>query len=216
MEKLVSKIKKVEYGHLFWGPYVMRTLVPDYIIKRLLKDGKEKLKSYHKKLAGHVKSQLLYNIDTINWFYKETTPIWNAYREGHCKYHNLDNIQVELSAHDLWVNFMKAGDFNPIHTHGGDYSFVLFLDIPDKLVKEAKDFEGTSAKPGSLMFEFTQQAQPRYATTGHNILPKRGEMFIFPAMLQHWVCPFKSKVTRISVSGNMEIMNKKKLPHGYF
>ena len=46
MEKLVSKIKKVEYGHLFWGPYVMRTLVPDYIIKRLLKDGKEKLKSY--------------------------------------------------------------------------------------------------------------------------------------------------------------------------
>ena len=35
---------------------------------------------------------------------------------------------------------------------------------------------------------------------------------MFPAMLQHWVCPFKSKVTRISVSGNLRILNRDKLP----
>ena len=28
-------------------------------------------------------------------------------------------------------------------------------------------------------------------------------MFIFPAWLKHWVCPFKSDCTRISVSGNV-------------
>ena len=28
-------------------------------------------------------------------------------------------------------------------------------------------------------------------------------MFIFPAWLKHWVAPFKSDVTRISVSGNV-------------
>jgi hypothetical protein len=41
-------------------------------------------------------------------------------------------------------------------------------------------------------------------------------MFMFPALLQHWVCPFKSKVTRISVSGNLRIINKDKLPRDYF
>ena len=39
---------------------------------------------------------------------------------------------------------------------------------------------------------------------------------MFPAMLAHWVAPFKSKVTRISVSGNMRFENKDKLPHDYF
>ena len=35
----MSKIKQVDYGHINWGPFVMRTKLPDYIIKRLLKDG---------------------------------------------------------------------------------------------------------------------------------------------------------------------------------
>jgi len=67
-----------------------------------------------------------------------------------------------------------------------------------------------------LMFEFTQQARPRWATTGTAIKPQTGDMFMFPALLQHWVCPFKSKVTRISVSGNLRIINKDKLPRDYF
>ena len=111
---------------------------------------------------------------------------------------------------------MQSGDFNPMHTHGADYSFVLFLDVPKQLQKEQEKFKGTSAAPGSLMFEFTQQAKPRWATTGTSIRPKTGDMFIFPALLQHWVCPFKSKVTRISVSGNLRILNRDKLPHDYF
>ena len=111
---------------------------------------------------------------------------------------------------------MKAGDFNPMHTHGGDYSFVIFLQVPDKLKQEMKDFEGTSAKPGMLMFEYTQQAKPRWATTGTAITPETGDLYMFPALLQHWVAPFKSKVERISVSGNIRIINKDKLPRDYF
>ena len=212
----MSKIKQVDYAQVPFGPFVMRTKLPEYIRKRLLKDGKKELDSYNKRLAGHLKTQLLYNGDTINWFYQETGPIWNAYRDGHCKFHDLDNLSVELDAHDLWVNYMKPGDFNPMHTHGGDYSFVIFLDVPKQLEKEQEEFEGTGAKPGSLSFEFTQQARPRWATTGQSILPRTGDMYIFPALLQHWVAPYKSKVTRISVSGNLQIINKKQLPNDYF
>ena len=41
---------------------------------------------------------------------------------------------------------MKAGDFNPLHTHGGDYSFVLFFRYTKSTRKERKEFEGTSSK----------------------------------------------------------------------
>ena len=214
----MSKIKNVEYGHMNWGPFVMRTKMPDYIIKRLLKDGNKLRKedSYNKKLAGHLNHQFLYKVETQNWFYKEIHPILNAYRNGHCKFHGIKDLAVELKFDDLWVNYMKPGDFNPLHTHGGDYSFVLFLDVPEKLSKEQKDFEGTSMKPGMLGFEYTQQAKPPWATTGVVVKPETGDFFMFPALLQHWVAPFKSNVTRISVSGNMKIENRDKLPYDYF
>ena len=212
----MSKITNVKSTHISWGPYVMQTKVPDYIIKKLKIEGKKAKESYNHKLAGHLDHQFLYKAETQNWFYREINPILNAYREGHCKYHGIENLSVELSFDDLWINYMKPGDFNPMHTHGGDYSFVLFLDVPKLLNKERENFKGTSTKPGQLMFEYTQQARPRWATTGTSISPETGDFFMFPALLQHWVAPFKSKVTRISVSGNLRIMNKANLPDDYF
>ena len=212
----MSKIKQVDFSHMNWGPYVMQTKVPDYIIKKLKTEGKKAKTSYNHSLAGHLNHQFLYPPKVQQWFYSEIHPIIQAYRKGHCKFHGIEDLTVELQADDLWVNYMQPGDFNPIHTHGADYSFVLFLDVPKQLKKEQENYKGTSAKPGSLMFEFTQQAKPRYATTGTAVLPQTGDFYMFPALLQHWVCPFKSKVTRISVSGNLRIMNKANLPHDYF
>ena len=212
----MSKITNVQSTYINWGPYVMKTKMPDYIIKKLKTEGRKTKENYNYKLAGHLDNQYMYPANIQKWFYEEIQPIVQAYRNGHCKFHGIEELTVELSADDLWVNYMKAGDFNPIHTHGGDYSFVLFLDVPKQLKKEQEEFEGTSAKPGSLMFEYTQQARPRYATSGTTIVPETGDFFMFPAMLQHWVCPFKSKVTRISVSGNLRIVNWDKLPKNYF
>ena len=214
----MSKIKNLEYSYMHWGPYVFNTKMPDYILKRLLKDGNKLRKpdSYNHRLAGHLKNQFVYKRETQDWFYKEIHPIIDAYREGHCKYHGIKNLPIELQFDDLWVNYMKPGDFNPVHTHGGDYSFVLFLDIPKQLLKEQDEHEGTSLGPGLLAFEYTQQAKPRWATTGVSVNPTTGDFYMFPALLQHWVAPFKSKITRISVSGNIRIMNRDKLPHDYF
>ena len=36
-----SRIKKVEYRHLQWGPYVMMSRIPDYIIARMLEEGRK-------------------------------------------------------------------------------------------------------------------------------------------------------------------------------
>ena len=212
----MSKIKQVHSTYINWGPYVMRTKVPDYIIKKLKVEGKKAKQSYNHMLAGHLDNQFLYPRKVQEWFYKEIHPIIQTYRDGHCKFHGIEKLNVELLADDLWVNYMKAGDFNPLHTHGGDYSFVLFLDVPKQLKKEQDDFKGTSTEPGSLQFEFTQQARPRWATTGQSIRPETGDFYMFPALLQHWVCPFKSKITRISVSGNLRILNRDKLPRDYF
>ena len=82
--------------------------------------------------------------------------------------------------------------------------------------KEQEAFEGTSAKPAYLTFEYGLHQRPKWATVGNHVNPETGDFLMFPALMQHWVMPFKSKVTRISVSGNLRIVNRDKLPNDYF
>ena len=209
-------LKSLKTGYINWGPYVMKSQMEDSIVKKLLKEGKKAKTSYNTHLAGHLNYQFLYPKVIQQWFYQALNPYVQAYRKGHCRFHGIEEHNLELEADDLWVNFMKPGDFNPVHTHGGDYSFVLFLDVPKKLEKEQREFKGTSVPPGSIMFEYGVQAKPKWATTGNMFIPQTGDFLMYPALLEHWVCPFKSKITRVSVSGNMRITNRDQLPKGYF
>jgi hypothetical protein len=208
---------KIEYENPNFGPFLFKSKLPDDIIERLLKEGKKCNQSFSQNLAGHLNNQFVFPKEIQEWFYNEFTPYLQAYRESHCKYHKLpSSIPIEMSAGDLWVNFMNPGDFNPLHTHGNDLSFVVYLDVPNEIHKEANEFKGTANKPGSISFDFTQHARPRWATTGVTYMPKTGDFFIFPALLGHWVAPFKSKVQRVSISGNITYKNKQQFPSGYF
>ena len=120
---------------------------------------------------------------------------------------HLEKINFKgYSLQSLWVNYMKAGDYNPRHVHTGDLSFVIFLDVPKKLKAENLKFEGKSSGPGTITFTYGESNRPFWATCSRSIFPQTGEMYIFPALLNHYVHPFKTKnITRISVSGNVNI-----------
>ncbi len=199
------------------GTLVMKAKAPESVVNTLYNEAKEELYSYNHKLAGHLKSQFLFNDKTKEWFYPEMQMYWDCYREQQCYFQGKENIKLNYKAIDLWVNFMKPGDFNPIHTHGGDISFVLFLDVPEELKKEQDKHEAVSSVPGALDFQFSQPLPPesRWFVNNHTIIPKTGDILIFPAMLQHYVLPFKSDITRVSVSGNLKL-DRTDLPKDYF
>ena len=90
----MNKIKAVEYSHRNWGPFVFFTKCPDYIVSKLLKEGRITLDSYNHQLAGHLESQFVFKVETATWFYNEIGPILEAYREGHCNYHRLEKRPV--------------------------------------------------------------------------------------------------------------------------
>ena len=124
---------------------------------------------------------------------------------------------------DLWVNFQRRHEYNPLHFHGGRLSFVIWHRIPYDLAEEqaSASHKGAnqSAGPGTFTFAYPNQfaiqdgsprvtGQAAQQVITHDIpLSKEheGVFVLFPATLQHSVAPFyTSDGYRISVAGNLD------------
>jgi hypothetical protein len=100
---------------------------------------------------------------------------------------------------------MTKFESNPLHAHNEDLSFVLFLQIPKNLLLEYNKHLG-NMKPGCLNFVHSLETN-KLLISQHSFFPKIGDLFIFPSCLHHYVNHFQSDGERISVSGNIRIIN---------
>ena len=106
-----------------------------------------------------------------------------------------------------WVNFQKQLEFNPIHTHAGILSFVIWMQIPtDHREQHDLPFSQGSNGPAASDFQFTYADILGNIQTYPILMDKNSEgyMFIFPAHLGHSVHPFYDCYEdRISIAGNI-------------
>ena len=202
-----------------FGPYIVRSTISDELHKILLdtaykirKDKKlKKDNDYRKSLAGNLTEEYSYaNAFTAKeekiveeelvWLASEFTKLSNKIIHQNLSREPKDIIMQK----PVWVNFMKEGEWNPIHNHTGDISCVTYLQVPDE-IKEENNSSDTSSKsntPSAGKLEFNYGDQIGYCNTGCIMSPREKDIYIFPAKLHHSVYPFKSKVERISVSVN--------------
>ena len=127
--------------------------------------------------------------------------IRDSYAVGYNRWRGEGSMKPNFTLTSLWINYMKADEFNPPHDHGADLSFVLYPDVPKEITQENKDFTGTMRGPGGISWVYGQGN--RQCISVVHRMPATRDLFIFPSSLQHWVFPFKSKVERVSVSGNI-------------
>lgn len=105
-------------------------------------------------------------------------------------------------ANGPWINYQKANEFNPAHSHNGILSAVVYIDVPEEIAEEANDGLLTSMRcPGQIEFLYASDALGSSGT--HKIIPQTGDVLLFHAGLKHTVYPFKSDVTRVSMSFNV-------------
>jgi len=119
-----------------------------------------------------------------------------------------DSIQIRsLVLKDLWVNFQKEHEFNPIHEHAGVFSFVIWLKIPFTYKEQNQiSIAKNSNSPKVSLFEFSYM-DILGNQMSHEIPLGRedeGTICVFPASLRHVVYPFfNCKEERVSISGNI-------------
>tara|TARA_Y100001973_G_C5203062_1_gene339311 strand:+ start:3869 stop:4459 length:591 start_codon:yes stop_codon:yes gene_type:complete len=124
------------------------------------------------------------------------------------KAHSTINYKAcEIELFNLWVNFQKKYEFNPMHVHDGLYSFVIWHKVPYTMKDEKERLASMmdhDFRAGMFAFFFsdpsgriTQEALPVDNSW-------EGKVALFPANLNHCVYPFyTSDEYRISISGNL-------------
>ncbi len=162
-------------------------------------------------LAGHINNSYVLE-DKNNQFFNETLqPLTEIYSD---KISNLGSNVPTNNAHPYflnswWVNYQKAGDFNPIHKHGGVFSFVIWMQIPTHSAEQNKIDIGQN-RNGNVISDFEisyVDMEGRIQGHVYKMTPDReGTMLLFPSWMKHQVYPFYNcDENRISISGNIHV-----------
>lgn len=195
------KNKIINYNFFYWGPFLYKTTMIKKEVDAIKKLCNKNSKDMRKSLAGIIRHE--HKINNLKLF-KIINPYFQSYFKALGQHYN-KYLGKKIKLKTSWVNYMIKGESNPIHTHDGDLSFVLFLEIPKNLKKEYNNHIGNT-KPGTINFIY-DLSNKKELINEHSFLPEVGELFIFPACLSHYVNVFNSKGERISISGNLEITN---------
>ena len=188
-----------DYNFYYWGPLLFKIKVQQEDLKKCADLCSKQSSLVNDTLAGAIKHE---HYVSSNTFIKIIDPYLNIFAEAYRNWYGKTIHQTSILM--TWVNFMRAGEFNPPHTHPGcDLSSVLFIKIPEALKEEHKKFTGTGSGPGALSFTYGE-FQPHMISTRF-FFPEEGDLFIFPATLTHFVSPFLSKGERISMSANFNL-----------
>ena len=193
------------YKYYSWGPPLIEDKIDEEFRKGLLARGLRLNTDFRGELAGHIDKENEYTLDNDKKFFVKNMQKHISNFKTHTDYYLNKTMFSELKLIKLWINFMKKGEFNPPHTHSGDITFVIYLDVPKEIYQE--DLLNTDRKggPGCVYFTYGDPAN-NWSCNMQKFKPQTGDMLMFPTNLHHMVAPFRSDVTRISVSGNFEIV----------
>jgi hypothetical protein len=193
-----------------WLEKKLSTQEMDYLWKCV--DNKKE--SHKHLLAGNIhESNTL--IDENDWFYENTLlPLIHQYGDvmGNVGGSVPVNQYHPYSLQQMWVNYQKQNEFNPLHDHGGVYSFVVWMKIPTRHFEQNKNpiaLRSNHPKISTFEFRYTDTLG-KISEFVYEMNPEmEGTMLFFPSKLMHQVNPFfNCDEDRISISGNIVLNTK--------
>ena len=133
--------------------------------------------------------------DLLKWFYS----IFKHYLE----WNKIHDYSMDINS--VWVNEMKAGEYNPIHIHQGKrytgLSSVMILKLPSHYGVEISSPE----KPMNGRLQIIGASNGQFAKTDYSPNVKLGDFYIFPYDMRHCVYPWNgNKEKRRTLVCNMD------------
>jgi hypothetical protein len=177
--------------------------------KFILKNS-NKFKKYNSELAGNLEKE--YSTHKSKDILRNyLTSLANEFH----KYSAENEHYPQWDIKDLWINFQKKYEHNPLHNHTGVLSFVLWVQIPYDLKDELSHPNCINSNtPSNSLFEFVCTDFIGRIVQNRIEVDKsyEGTIIMFPSSLHHMVHPFyTSDEYRISISGNLVVAPPKNI-----
>ena len=190
-----------------FGPSIGKTKISKRFLNKLNEefDKKSDLKKndYSSELASQIKNEIKISNNFIKkYLLKELRKNIKIFLAKE-KVKNIKEIRVL----NLWVVRQFKGEYNPIHYHEGDLSGVGYLTLPKNMTKNILIKNKKIITNGTIDFINGQKAF--LSNSIYNLIPKIGDLIIFPNYLMHTAYPFNISGERRSFSFNVKIIFKK-------
>ena len=167
-------------------------------------------KSMNNRLAGNITRQVELDEDYRLVIDKILDPVLKKHIEHFDYFKKQSTLDgaAPLALTQAWMVLQEKYEFNPVHSHSGVFSFVIWLKIPYNAEDELKhpiSVQSNTACAGQFSYFtldnfFAGNLATHFIETGKKL---EGSAFLFPSRMNHCVYPFyTSDDYRISIAGN--------------
>ena len=126
-----------------FGPTIGYYKLSSFFVDTINNQMSENLKDLSSSLAGKVKQELAWTQGMLNLLLDEVKNFVFEYvdtslqRSSYGKLKlDLNKMSYKLDAVDAWFVRQYETEYNPIHIHGGMYSCVGYLKLPEGIVEQ--------------------------------------------------------------------------------
>ncbi len=205
-----------------FSPTIMETVVPQKFIDIINNTGDEVLKDdglskkfdFSENLVGKVHKEVTIPVPDENKEYclsilrqacvkylRHMIHLGRAYDWTKKSNNNREPSEENIYLSQSWIVSQYKHEYNPVHTHSGNFSGVIYLKIPDGMEKFMQE-EIKDHYPASGLIEFSHGEKQDFKSDTLMFMPKVGQMLLFPSWLKHTVYPYYCDGERRSMSFN--------------
>jgi len=215
-----------------WSVPIMKTTLPPDILQKMIEISDQLLadkesESYGNELVGEINKELyiepkvLQQAGVMGFFLQIISQFVMMCK---CQQYplNVDEIQQELWMTEIirtWIISQHPGEYNPIHIHSEcKISTVMYLKVP-KMLSSRKSYPGLpQLADACITFVGNSSMDVELSTPSITLAPRVGDFYIFGALQQHLVYPFRCEegqedTERRSISFNASFQSKTEFDH---
>jgi len=192
----------MQFDFVYLGQTILKYKVPQDIfllLQNIYEKRKKELPKANKQLVGKIKDEVSLHYSgedsdkmrKHNFLPKEIHGWFYSMFKHYLDWNKIYEYQMKINS--VWVNEMKAHEYNPVHIHQGmlytGLSSVMIMKLPKDYGKEIS----AEAKPMNGRLQIIGPAAGHFAKTDYCPNMKEGDFYIFPYDMRHCVYPFSNK-----------------------
>jgi len=205
----------MKFNFVFLGQSILKYEVPldiFHTINYIYETNFNNLASANKQLVGKIQNEhsIFYDGEDESKMKRHSflsKNIYDWFMRAYHHYLDWNNIkQYQTHLNSIWINEMKANEYNPVHVHQGTLfnglSSVMILKLPKNYGVEYS----ASDKPQNGKLQLLGSASGQFAKVDYQPNLKERDFYIFPYDMRHTVYPFNStNEVRRTLAANCDV-----------